>query len=131
MCRLPNLICRVVEVEFWGAMAAPNLMIGSTRADVAQLVAALSLHAGEVARNPYHLRLPAWMDNVRRGAERVGGQGCAAPRFPFATLYRLRGWKNGDFHEVLDRGQIITAEQGLETLFPDAAVHAAELAAWV
>jgi LmbE family N-acetylglucosaminyl deacetylase len=128
---LPNLVCRVVEVEFWGAMAAPNLMIESTPTDVAALVAALSLHVGEVARNPYHLRLPAWMmDNVRRGAELVGGQGGAAPRFPFATLYRLRGWKNGAFRELLDRGQIVTAEQGLDRLFPDAAAHAAELAAW-
>jgi LmbE family N-acetylglucosaminyl deacetylase len=131
MRRLPKLVCRVVEVEFWGAMTAPNLMIESTPADVAALVAALSLHVGEVARNPYHLRLPAWMmDNVRRGAELVGGQGGAAPRFPFATLYRLLGWKDGDFYEVLDRGQTVTAEQGLESLFPNAGDHARELAAW-
>ena len=54
-------------------------MVESSAADVADLMAALSLHVGEVARNPYHLRLPAWMiDNVRRGAELVGGQGGAA-----------------------------------------------------
>jgi hypothetical protein len=70
------------------------------------------------------------MDNVRRGAELVGGQGGAAPRFPFATLYRLLGWKDGDFYEVLDRGQTVTAEQGLESLFPNAGDHARELAAW-
>jgi N-acetylglucosamine malate deacetylase 1 len=131
MRRLPKLACRVVEVEFWGAMTAPNLMVESAAKDVAALVAALSLHVGEVARNPYHLRLPAWMtDNVRRGAELVGGQGGAAPSFPFATLYRLRGWKDRDFHEVLDRGQTVTAEQGLEILFPDTTVDAAEFAAW-
>jgi hypothetical protein len=57
-------------------------MIEVWAADVADLVAALSLHAGEVARNAFHLRLPAWMmDNVRRGAELVGGQGGTAPRF--------------------------------------------------
>ena len=55
-------------------MPVPNLMIASTVDDVAELVAALSLHAGEVRRNPYHRRLPAWMiDNVRRGAELLGG----------------------------------------------------------
>ena len=131
MRRLPRLVCRVVEVEFWGAMTAPNLMVESTAVDVAELVAALSLHVGEVARNPYHLRLPAWMiDNVRRGAELVGGQGGAAPSFAFATLYRLRGWRDGDFHEVLDHGEIVTAEQKLDTLFPAAADHTAERAAW-
>ena len=41
----------------------------------------------EVRRNPYHLRMPAWMmDNVRRGAELVGGQGSPAPDFCFCDL---------------------------------------------
>jgi N-acetylglucosamine malate deacetylase 1 len=84
-----GLACLAVETEFWGAMDAPNLMVESSAADVADLVAALSLHVGEVARNAYHLRLPAWMiDNVRRGAELVGGQGGTAPRFAFATAMR-------------------------------------------
>jgi N-acetylglucosamine malate deacetylase 1 len=116
---LPALGCRVVETEYWGAMAAPNLMVESSPADVADLVAALSLHVGEVARNAYHLRLPAWMiDNVRRGAELVGGQGGTAPRFAFATLYRLRVWREGRFHEVLDRGQFVAAADSLDELFP-------------
>jgi LmbE family N-acetylglucosaminyl deacetylase len=119
MRRLPGLACRVVETEYWGALPAPNLMVESTPADVADLVAALSLHVGEVARNPYHLRLPAGMvDNVRRGAELVGGQGGAAPRFAFATLYRLRGWSGGQFHDVLDGGRAIGAGDSLEKLFP-------------
>ena len=92
--------CLTVETEFWGAMDTPNLMVESSAADVADLVAALSLHVGEVARNAYHLRLPAWMiDNVRRGAELVGGQGGTAPDFAFATLYRLRRWEKGQFHK--------------------------------
>ena len=58
------------------------------------MMAALSFHVGEVQRNPYHLLVPAWMqDNVRRGGELVGGQGGAAPDFTFATLYRLREWR--------------------------------------
>jgi LmbE family N-acetylglucosaminyl deacetylase len=117
--RCADLACRVVETEFWGAMDAPNLMVESSAADVADLVAALSLHVGEVARNAYHLRLPAWMmDNVRRGAELVGGQGSAAPSFAFATLYRLRRWAGGALHEVLERGQVLSAQDDLSKLFP-------------
>ena len=113
-----DLACQVVETEFWGAMDAPNLMVESSAADVADLVAALSLHVGEVARNAYHLRLPAWMiDNVRRGAELVGGQGGTAPRFAFATLYRLRGWKNGRLHETLEGGQVLSSRDDLSKLF--------------
>jgi LmbE family N-acetylglucosaminyl deacetylase len=119
MRRLPALICQAVETEYWFSMAAPNLMIESTPSDVADLIAALSLHVGEVARNPYHLRLPAGMiDSVRRGAELVGGQGGAAPQFGFATLYRLRGWKAGQFHDVLDGGRSVASGESLEQLFP-------------
>lgn len=105
---VPDFACSVVETEYWGAMASPNLMIESAPADVADLVAALSLHTGEVARNPYHLRLPAWMmDNVRRGAELVGGQGAPAPAFVFATLYRLRIWRDGILQNALPEGMMI------------------------
>src|SRR6185369_4404699 len=66
--------CATIETEFWGAMDDPNLMVESSVRDVSNLIAALSFHAGEVRRNPYHLRMPAWlMDNVRRGGELVGG----------------------------------------------------------
>jgi N-acetylglucosamine malate deacetylase 1 len=118
MGRCSSLACRVVETEFWGAMDTPNLMVESSVADVADLVAALSLHVGEVARNAYHLRLPAWMmDNVRRGAELVGGQGGPAPSFAFATLYRLRRWTDGRLHEVLERGQTLSSRADLSKLF--------------
>jgi LmbE family N-acetylglucosaminyl deacetylase len=118
MGRCSDLTCQVVETEFWGAMDAPNLMVESSASDVADLVAALSLHVGEVARNAYHLRLPAWMmDNVRRGAELVGGQGGAAPSFAFATLYRLRLWADGRLHEVLNGGQVLSSQDDLSKLF--------------
>ena len=85
--------CYLVETEFWGAMDDPNLMVEVSEQDVADLITATTFHVGEVQRNPYHLLLPAWlMDNVRRGAELVGGQGGAAPDFTFAALYRLRKW---------------------------------------
>jgi LmbE family N-acetylglucosaminyl deacetylase len=94
--------CTLVETEFWGQMASPNLLVESSAADVADLVAALALHVGEVRRNPYHLRLPAWlMDNVRRGAEVVGGSGGKAPDCMFATLYRVACWTNGHLTSVI------------------------------
>lgn len=106
----PGFECLVIETEYWAPMASPNLMIELSVEDVADLLAALSFHVGEVRRNPYHLRMPAWLqDNVRRGAELIGGQGEAAPDFPFATLYRLRRWKNGCIEDVFDGGRQIRA----------------------
>ena len=107
--------CLVVETEFWGAMDDPNLMIESSEEDVAELVTATSFHVKEVERNPYHLRLPPWMqDNVRRGGELVGGQGGEAPSFPFATLYRLTKWENGELQRFYEGGKVIA--RGVEAL---------------
>jgi len=93
--------CYVVETEFWGPMADPNLLVELGVDDVASLVAALACHAGEVRRNLYHVRLPAWMiDNVRRGAELVGGQGGASPDFAFGTVYRFQRWARGRLTRV-------------------------------
>ncbi len=95
--------CHVVETEFWGQMTNPNLLVELDVAEVGDLVAALACHTGEVQRNPYHARLPAWLvDNVRRGAELVGGQGRAAPDFAFGTIYRLRRWSHGRLIPVND-----------------------------
>lgn len=111
--------CYIVETEFWGQMSEPNLMVESTIADVADMVAGTSFHAGEVRRNPFHLFLPAWMqDNVRRGSEVVGGQGGAAAEFDFATLYRLRRWRNGQLENVFDRGTLLSASANPASLFP-------------
>ena len=105
----PSFHCFVVETEYWAAMATPNLTVESSIDDVADLVAATAFHAGEVARNPYHVSMPAWMqDNVRRGSEIVGGQGQAAPDFSFATLYRLRRWRAGAL-EPAPPGRVLVA----------------------
>lgn len=110
--------CFTVETEFWGAMDTPNLMVESSEDDVADLVAALSFHVGEVRRNPYHLRMTAWlMDNVRRGTELVGGQGGASPDFMFGTLYRLRRWRGGKFETVLENGRFLSCADNPAALF--------------
>jgi N-acetylglucosamine malate deacetylase 1 len=109
--------CCVVEKEFWRQMAQPNLLIESGAKDVGDLVAALACHAGEVRRNPYHARLPAWMlDNVRR-AEMVGGQGGAAPDFTFGTIYRLRKWSRNGLADVLKNGKRLSRSEDPAGLF--------------
>jgi LmbE family N-acetylglucosaminyl deacetylase len=111
--------CYAVETEFWGAMDTPNLVVESSEEDVCDLLTALSFHVGEVRRNPYHVRLPAWLiDNVRRGAELVGGQGGASPDFSFATLYRLSEWKSGGLQPMSERGQFAGKSDDLTRLFP-------------
>jgi LmbE family N-acetylglucosaminyl deacetylase len=110
--------CLAVETEFWGAMKSPNLMVETSSTDLVDLLMALTFHVGEVNRNPYHLRLPAWLiDNVRRGGELVGGQGGAAPDFTFATLYRLRRWRAGQLEAVFAGGKFVSQTESLAELF--------------
>jgi len=79
-----------IETEFWHQNSRPNLLVGVSPEDEAILIMATAEHGREVRRNPYHLRHPSRMiENVGRGAEVIGGQGGAAPDFPFAELYRL------------------------------------------
>lgn len=116
---LPGFECYLVETEFWGAMDDPNLMVEISAADLADLIAATSFHVEEVKRNPYHLSLPAWlMDNVRRGAELVGGQGGSAPAMTFAALYRRRKWANHTVTNVADSIRFLPAAAGPGPLFP-------------
>jgi LmbE family N-acetylglucosaminyl deacetylase len=113
-----NFKCLVVETEFWGQMTNPNLLIESSVEDVTGLVAALSCHVGEVRRNPFHARLPAWMmDNVRRGAEIVGAAGAASPDFTFGTIYRLQKWRGGKLQKVLNGGRFLSAKKNPAGLF--------------
>jgi LmbE family N-acetylglucosaminyl deacetylase len=110
--------CFVVETEFWGQMTEPNLLVESGVEDTGDLVAALACHVGEMRRNPYHARLPAcMMDNVRRGAELVGGQGGAAPDFAFGTIYRLRKWSRGRLTDVTKGGRFLSRSKNPASLF--------------
>ena len=126
LAEMPNdFSCAVIETEFWQPMKDSNLMVEADAETLADLVAALSLHVGEVARNPYHLSLPAWMmDNVRRGGEVVGGQGGAIPNFSFATLYRLSRWENGALFQALEtrdangvKGRMLGMNDNLKEIF--------------
>jgi LmbE family N-acetylglucosaminyl deacetylase len=116
--QVEGLSCFLVETEFWGQMASPNWLVEYSAQDVADLVAAISFHVGEVKRNPYHLRLPAWLhDNVRRGAEWVGGQGGAAPDFVFAQLFRLRQWRSGRIEPCSAGGRALPAAARADEVF--------------
>ena len=118
LAQADGLSCYLVETEYWGQMASPNLLVEYSVADMADLVAAVSFHAGEVKRNPFHLRLPALMhDNVRRGGELVGGQGRAAPDFVFAQLFRLRQWRSGRLEACYPGGRNLAASARADALF--------------
>ena len=115
----PSFRTHLVETEYWGQMTRPNLFVESTPEQVVEMVTGVSFHAGEVSRNPFHLLLPAWMqDNVRRGSELVGGQGGAAPDFGFATLYRLRTWRDGAVHDLFPGGRNLPVGVPAGSLFP-------------
>jgi N-acetylglucosamine malate deacetylase 1 len=95
-----------VQTEYWQPLAEPNLLVECPPDDLAQLVAALCCHAGEIARNSYHRTLPAWMaDNVRRGAERVAEPGSPAPKFPFGVLYRVESGLPPGWDSILSSDQ--------------------------
>lgn len=101
--------------EFWSTQATPNALVESSIADTARLIAALERHTGEIARNPYHLRLPAFLaDAVRRGGELVLGAGEAPPDFAFATLYRLVACRAGQPAGDLPR-RVFAAGQALSS----------------
>ena len=92
-------------------------MVAAPRAQLGRLRRALVCHQGEVARNDYAARLPAWMsDNVRRGAELVGGAGSAAPDIAHATLYRVRERAGGEWKTAFRRGRIIQTTDDLRRL---------------
>lgn len=97
----------VAWTEFWGAMTKPNIMVEVPAQIVALQMKALAMHVGEVARNPYHLRLPAWMmDNVRRGSEIIAGKGKASSHMAFAVLYQLQIFRKGKLSSLKMKSEL-------------------------
>lgn len=110
-------ICHVAETEYWHPLERPNLMVAGNKAHLRILCRALACHRGEIARNDYAARLPAWMsDNVRRGTELVGGKGAAAPDIAFATLYRIRRRSGGRWSPVFRGGRIMKTRRDFAAL---------------
>ncbi|HEY0953769.1 MAG TPA: PIG-L family deacetylase [Roseateles sp.] len=103
----------LAQTEFWSTQPHPNALVQTGIADTARLIAALERHTGEIARNPYHLRLPAFLaDAVRRGGELVLGAGQEPPDFAFATLYRLAVFRDGQAAYALP-SHVFPADQPL------------------
>jgi N-acetylglucosamine malate deacetylase 1 len=104
--------------EFWGQMQKPNMLVEIPGEIVELQMNALKKHVGEVERNPYHLRLPAWMmDNVRRGSEVIGGNGTSATQMAFGVLYQLQLCRNGKFLTRKLPDPFLTAEKDLAQIF--------------
>lgn len=113
----PDFRCAVAETEYWSTLADPNLMVETPAAAAGELVAALSFHAGEIERSPYHVLLPCWLaDGARRGAELVGAQGAAAPAFRFASLYRLSVWNGTTLERSAGPGRVAAAGDDLAVI---------------
>jgi hypothetical protein len=113
----PDFHCAVAETEYWATLPDPNLMVETSAADAADLVAALSFHEGEVARNPYHVLLPCWLaDGARRGAELVGGQGAKSSGLRLASLYRLSHWDGRELVRASGPGRLAAAGADLPAL---------------
>ena len=62
--------------------------------------------------------MPSWMqDNVRRGAEVIGGQGENAPNFDFATLYRVNRWAKGKIIPAWEGGRMLPCSDNSHKAF--------------
>jgi hypothetical protein len=57
------------------------------------------------------------LDNVRRGAELVGGRGAKAPDFAFAAIYRLQKWRGGKLWQVFSGGKFLGTAVNPASLF--------------
>lgn len=104
--------------EFWAPQAKPSILVEVPLEILEFQMKALEKHVGEVARNPYHLRLPAWMmDNVRRGSEIIGGKGSEATNMSFGILYQLQLLKNGKLTQVKLMTSTLTSQDNLAQIF--------------
>jgi LmbE family N-acetylglucosaminyl deacetylase len=104
--------------EFWGPMTKPNCLLEVPEEILERQMRALEKHTGEIKRNPYHLRLPAWMmDNVRRGSELVSEPGSASASMAFGVLYQIQLLKRGKLVTLKLPEKILAAESDLGQIF--------------
>lgn len=79
----------VFETEYWSSVTKPTHLIPLSADHLIRLGEALLEHKGELARNPYHLSLPAnAMEQMRRGSEAVLGMGSKSREFIFGQILR-------------------------------------------
>jgi LmbE family N-acetylglucosaminyl deacetylase len=91
----------VAWTEFWAPIEKPNCLVDVPPEIILIQMQGLCFHEGEILRNPYHLRLPAWMmDNVRRGGEIINHPGSDVPTAAFGVLYKIEIFKNDRFTKV-------------------------------
>ena len=110
-----HLIC---WTEFWGQMKKPNILVEVPEEILELQMQALAMHVGEVERNPYHLRLPAWMmDNVRRGSEVISGPGSEANHMAYGVLYQLQLFQKGKVKAVKLDTPILQADTNIAQIF--------------
>ncbi len=65
-----------LQTEYWAQNPDANEFVPLQPEHVIRIGEALQKHQGEVSRNPYHLRLPAWyIDQSRRAQELIAGFG--------------------------------------------------------
>jgi len=103
--------------EYWGQLKKPNLLVEVPRDILKLQLEALTMHEGEVSRNPYHLRLPGWMmDNVRRGSEVIQGTSSESPNFAFGILYQLQLYQNEKFKDLKIK-PILSYKENLAQIF--------------
>lgn len=104
--------------EFWGQMSKPNLLVEVPQEILELQMRALQMHVGEVTRNPFHLRLPAWMmDNVRRGSEVIGGKGTEGKNMAYSVLYQLQLFKSNRFSSVKLSNPFLDGQSDLGQIF--------------
>jgi hypothetical protein len=91
----------VAWTEFWSPIEKPNCLIEVPKEILLLQMHGLTKHVGEIERNPYHLRLAAWMmDNIRRGGEIINHVGSKVPDAPYGVLYHLELFKNNRFAKL-------------------------------
>lgn len=117
--RHQNLEFMIAWSEYWFPMKDPNILVSVSLDILIKQINALKKHEGEISRNPYHLRLPAWMmDNVRRGCEILAKPNQHHPisHIPFGVLYRLNQCKKGKIKTFQPDEPILTEEKDLSHL---------------